>query len=74
MGLLLILIFIAFLNHFRAMAFGDEPESGAKPTLKLSLWNTLPLGLTLAAVLVLGIWWPSALWRFFATAAHRGLP
>jgi hydrogenase-4 component F len=74
MGLLLILIFIAFLNHFRAMAFGDEPESGAEPTLKLSLWNTLPLGLTLAAVLVLGFWWPSALWRFFAAAAHRGLP
>lgn len=74
MGLLLILIFIAFLNHFRAMAFGDEPESGAEPTLKLSLWNTLPLGLTLAAVLLLGFWWPSALWRFFATAAHRGLP
>ncbi|WP_198926465.1 proton-conducting transporter membrane subunit [Acidithiobacillus thiooxidans] len=68
MAILLILIFIAFMNHFRRMIWGPEPEPDEVPTLKLSLWNSLPMWLALIPVLVLGLWWPSGLWGFFQQA------
>lgn len=68
MAILLILIFTAFMNHFRRMIWGPEPEPDTAPTLKLSLWNTLPMWLALIPVLVLGLWWPAELWGFFQHA------
>ncbi|MBU2762239.1 proton-conducting transporter transmembrane domain-containing protein [Acidithiobacillus caldus] len=68
MALLLILIFTAFLNHFRRMIWGPEPEPGTEPTLKLSFWNILPMLLAFVPILVLGLWWPQGLWNFFMQA------
>ncbi|MDD3759354.1 MAG: proton-conducting transporter membrane subunit [Acidithiobacillus sp.] len=68
MAVLLILIFTAFLNHFRRMIWGPEPEPGKEPTLKLSLWNILPMLLAFVPILVLGLWWPNGLWTFFQHA------
>ena len=60
MLLLLIVIFIAFLNHFRAMYL----ESPSTPISQLEVsdiaWRTWPMALALAPLLVLGVWWPSA--------------
>jgi hydrogenase-4 component F len=68
MAILLILIFVAFMNHFRRMIWGPEPEPGAEPTLTLSVWNTLPMWLAFVPILVLGLWWPEGLWHFFQHA------
>jgi hydrogenase-4 component F len=37
--------------------------------LLIVIWMTLPMWLALVPVLVLGLWWPQDLWRFFETVA-----
>ena len=72
MLLLLIVIFIGFLNHFRAMYFEAEPASEAQAInrkVSVSAWMTVPMWLALVPVLVLGVWWPQDLWRFFEMVA-----
>jgi hydrogenase-4 component F len=69
---LLIVIFIGFLNHFRAMYFEAKREGPAVAGERrepLSAWMTLPMWLAFVPVLVLGVWWPQALWRFFEVVA-----
>jgi len=61
--LFLIIIFIGFLSHFRDMCFaGDD-----KPAVHLSgmFWRSLPMWLTFAPLLILGLWWPHELWSIF---------
>ncbi len=70
MALLLIVIFIGFLNHFRHMYF-DEPSGGEVSPLRTSKWCLIPMWLALAPVLVFGLWWPQALWNFFTTVAAQ---
>lgn len=68
MALLLILIFCGFLNHFWAMYFSPaeaEVESEAPHRTQLSPWCVLPMVVPLVALLILGLWWPEALWRYF---------
>lgn len=85
MVLLLIVIFVGFLNHFRHMFFDDAPPSETvahdasngtaheaahdAAHASLSLWCTLPMALALLPLLVLGLWWPEAFSRFFAVVA-----
>jgi hydrogenase-4 component F len=72
MLLLLIVIFIGFLNHFRAMYWESGPLGQAKAAeraIDVNVWMTLPMWLALVPVLVLGLWWPQDLWRFFETVA-----
>jgi hydrogenase-4 component F len=72
MLLLLIVIFIGFLNHFRAMYFEAQPASEAPEInrkVSVSAWMTVPMWLALVPVLVLGVWWPQDLWRFFEMVA-----
>ncbi|WP_213765707.1 hydrogenase 4 subunit F [Caballeronia sp. dw_19] len=72
MLLLLIVIFIGFLNHFRAMYFETRPTAdtgGTNSTVSVSAWMTVPMWLALMPVLVLGMWWPQDLWRFFERVA-----
>jgi hydrogenase-4 component F len=72
MLLLLIVIFIGFLNHFRAMYWESRPlgqAEAADPTINVNAWMTLPMWLALIPVLVLGLWWPQDLWRFFELVA-----
>ncbi|CAG4930603.1 unnamed protein product [Acidithrix sp. C25] len=67
-AILLIVIFIGFLNHFRAMYFGLDVEPGNAPTITMNTWLSLPMWLSLLAIVVLGLWWPSGLVHFFINA------
>jgi hydrogenase-4 component F len=67
MLVLLIVIFIGFLNHFRAMYWEDGgPPS---PQLRLSVWMTAPIAIALVPLLVLGLWWPHGVWTYLAAIA-----
>lgn len=65
MAVLLIIIFIGFLNHFRRMYHRPVGNARGVPHLELSRWNTVPMWLALLPLLVFGLWWPADLWRFF---------
>jgi hydrogenase-4 component F len=70
MVVLLIVIFIGFLNHFRIMFYdGAETETPPRP---VSLWCVAPMWLALVPLLIFGLWWPSALWRDFQIV-ERGI-
>ncbi len=69
-AVLLIVIFIGFLNHFRAMYFGLDVETGDAPTMNMNVWLSLPMWLSAAAILVLGLWFPSGLLHFFINAGR----
>jgi hydrogenase-4 component F len=60
----LIVIFIGFLAHFRAMYFDEAPEQET-PRLPWTVWRTLPMWLAFLPLLVLGLWWPHGLWDVF---------
>ncbi len=69
MGLLLIVIFIGFLNHFRLMYFeapsGPDAEGAAAAPRRSSPWCVAPMWLALAPLLVFGLWWPQSMWDYF---------
>jgi hydrogenase-4 component F len=67
MAVLLIVIFIGFLNHFRHMYYGPPLEEAALPRSGISAWCTAPMWLALVPVLVLGVWWPSAIWGYLTS-------
>jgi len=69
MVVLLIVIFIGFLNHFRAMYFDGE-DGAEKVPARVSRWCVAPMWLALAPLLVFGLWWPSDLWNHFMAAAQ----
>lgn len=70
MLVLLIVIFIAFLNQFRRMY--DKPAlSAAPPSGKLSAWCTVPMVLAIIPLLVLGVWWPHCFWSYFRLIAAQ---
>jgi hydrogenase-4 component F len=68
MIVLLIVIFVGFLNHFRAMYFADGAGRQEQPR-KVSAWCTAPMWLAIAPLLVFGLWWPSDLWNHFIAIA-----
>jgi hydrogenase-4 component F len=68
MLVLLIVIFIGFLNHFRAMYFNHGPADTARPRL-VTAWCVAPMWLALAPLLLFGVWWPSGLWDHFTAIA-----
>ena len=70
MIILLIAIFVGFLNHFRHMYFTERPEP-AQVRAHCSPWCTAPLWLALIPLLVLGFWWPQALWNYFTHVAAQ---
>jgi hydrogenase-4 component F len=65
----LIVVFIGFLAHFRAMYFDDAPEQQV-PRLTGVVWRTLPMWLAFVPLLVFGLWWPHSFWNIFAQIAH----
>ena len=69
MALLLIVIFIGFLNHFRVMYF-TPAEGEPAPARPVSAWCAVPMWLAFVPLLVLGLWWPEAIWRYFGVIAH----
>lgn len=73
MLVLLIAIFVAFLDHFRAMYLEEPATPATEPSLRWGAgWRVLPMALALVALLVLGLWWPPAWQALFADIA-RGL-
>ncbi len=73
MALLLIVIFIGFLNHFRSMFYAG-PQTGAPPKNVISAWCAAPLWLSLIPLLVLGLWWPAGLWNYLTSIAQSLSP
>jgi hydrogenase-4 component F len=67
-AVLLIVIFIGFLNHFRAMYF-NSPSDSADRAAVISAWCVAPMWLAFAPLLVFGLWWPSGLWIHFMAVA-----
>jgi hydrogenase-4 component F len=69
MLVLLIVIFVGFLNHFREMYFQSEPSMNTRP-IAISRWCVTPMWLALVPLLVLGLWWPAGMWQHFSTIAQ----
>ena len=74
MVVLLVVIFIGFLNHFRAMYFGESAAAEAatvrwRPAPEERIWCVLPMWLALVPLLALGLWWPSAFSHYFSVIA-----
>jgi hydrogenase-4 component F len=69
MVVLLIVIFIGFLNHFRGMYFeaGSQPN---RPLPTISAWCLTPMWLSLAPLLLFGLWWPPGMWEHFSDIAR----
>jgi hydrogenase-4 component F len=69
MLVLLIVIFIGFLNHFREMYFLPvKLAEDWRPAL--SRWCVTPMWLALTPLLLFGLWWPSGMWDHFSTIAR----
>jgi hydrogenase-4 component F len=62
--IMLIVVFIGFLAHFRSMYF-DEAQEQKTPQLSGVVWRTLPMWLAFLPLLLLGLWWPHGLWDVF---------
>lgn len=69
MLILLIIIFVAFLNHFRAMYLGDEGSVQAGHSSG-EAWRALPMLIPTVGLIVLGAWWPPAWTHLFRAIAH----
>ncbi|WP_438277079.1 proton-conducting transporter transmembrane domain-containing protein [Nitrobacter sp.] len=69
LAVLLIVIFIGFLNHFKTMSFDNGTVAERKVT-PVSAWCLAPMWLALVPLLVMGLWWPQTLWDHFQTIAH----
>jgi hydrogenase-4 component F len=71
MAVLLIVIFIGFLNHFRSMYFDPAGDAAARmPARMPGGWCVMPMWLALAPLLVFGLWWPQSFWEFFRQTAR----
>ncbi len=73
MAVLLIVIFIGFLNHFRSMYYGSAAVEGALVG-RVSSWCVVPMWLALAPLLILGLWWPAGVWEYLAATARLMAP
>ena len=70
MLVLLIVIFIGFLNHFRLMYFDDRGPT-PRPVDPLSAWCVVPMILAMIPLLLFGVWWPQAFWHYFSVVAQQ---
>lgn len=76
MSILLVVIFVGFLNHFRAMYFSESPAVEApvgpwKRPSRTGFWCLLPMWLAIVPLLVLGLWWPGAISHYFTAIASQ---
>jgi len=69
MLVLLIIIFIGFLNHFRGMYFDKRPETVPQGAT-ISAWGVVPMWLAVIPLLILGLWWPHGLTQIFGGIAR----
>jgi hydrogenase-4 component F len=68
MAVLLIVIFVGFVNQFRIMYFEDG-ESNDPDVRAVTPWMIAPMGLAIVPLLIMGLWWPQAFWDDFQTIA-----
>jgi len=68
MAILLVVIFVGFMNHFRAMYY-DRGAAGPAPAPGISAWCVAPMWLSLVPLLILGLWWPSGIWSYLTSIA-----
>ncbi len=68
MAILLIVIFVGFMNHFRSMYY-SPPSDAQPPAAKIAAWCAVPMWLALAPLLVLGLWWPADVWSYLTSIA-----
>jgi hydrogenase-4 component F len=76
MLILLILVFVGFMNHFRNMYY-RPPTEDAEPGGALNNWCVVPMWLALVPLLILGLWWPAAIWNYLtaiASSLSPGMP
>ena len=69
MAVLLIAIFVGFLNHFRCMYY-EPPERAEAGRGRISAWCIVPMWLAIVPLLGLGLWWPQEIWSYFGQIAH----
>jgi hydrogenase-4 component F len=60
----LIVVFISFLSHFRAMYFEPAPEPNVR-RMPGTIWRAIPMWLAFLPLLIFGLWWPRPLWDAF---------
>lgn len=63
----LIVVFIGFLAHFRAMYFDEAPEQEVSRIGGVA-WRVLPMWLAFLPLLLFGLWWPHGFWNIFHRA------
>ncbi len=68
MAILLIVIFIGFMTHFRAMYYAPVPATATAP-VRPDAWCVAPMWLALVPLLVLGLWLPDRLWSYLGAIA-----
>jgi hydrogenase-4 component F len=68
MLVLLIVIFVGFLNHFRVMYF--EPDHKPASRSAVSFWCVAPMWLSLVPLFLLGVWWPRQIWDHLMAIAR----
>lgn len=73
MAILLVVIFIGFMNHFRSMYY-DASSGPASPPGEISAWCTVPMWLSLAPLLIFGLWWPAGIWDYLTSIAQSLSP
>jgi hydrogenase-4 component F len=73
MAILLIVIFVGFMNHFRTMYYTSSSGEPA-PVGRVSGWCAVPMWLALVPLLVLGLWWPSDVWSYLSSIAQSLSP
>ena len=69
MIVLLIVIFVGFLNHFREMYFEPSLQTDSS-TPAISSWCVTPMWFALAPLLLFGLWWPPGMWEHFSAIAY----
>lgn len=73
MAVLLVVIFIGFMNHFRSMYY-TPAAADSSPSRGVSAWCAVPMWLALAPLLILGLWWPAGIWNYLTSIAQSISP
>jgi hydrogenase-4 component F len=68
MAILLIVIFVGFLNHFRSMYY--RPNAAGSPNARLSAWCVAPMWFAFLPLMIFGLWWPLGLWQYLGAVAQ----
>jgi hydrogenase-4 component F len=66
MAVLLVIVFVGFLNHFRIMYYRSSPVEADAPR-PVSSWCVIPMAIALVPLVIFGFWWPEQLWTFFGS-------